>query len=31
LARGPHSMGHKTSVPGPLLASGLRVAHTWRS
>jgi len=24
-------MGHKTSVPRPLLASGLRVAHTWRS
>jgi len=28
LTRGPHSRGHKTSVPRPRLACGLRVANT---
>jgi len=31
LTRGPHSTGHKTSDPGPILTRGLRVAHTCRS
>jgi len=28
MASGLHSTGHKTSVPRPLLVSGLRVAYT---